>query len=210
MGKHRDDSARARRALATRDRIITVATELFAEQGYAATALDEICAGAEVTKGALYHHFADKQAVFLAVYEMTLADVAANAQRIGESTPGGDRVAVFVDGCVWFVERAVAAPALVRLLITEGPVALGERGWRELDDRFVGAEMERRLASLQARGLLRADVDMAAAARLVNAAVNEAALRVVLATDPDAECATATRALRALVDGLRAGRAANP
>jgi AcrR family transcriptional regulator len=49
----------------TRSRILDVAGELFAERGYDATSVADICARAGVTKGAFYHHFKSKQAVFL-------------------------------------------------------------------------------------------------------------------------------------------------
>jgi AcrR family transcriptional regulator len=205
MGKHRDDSERARRAVMTRERIVAAAADLFAAAGYSATSLDQICAAANVTKGALYHHFDDKRAVFLAVYESALAELAARVQEIGDAGLGVDRVDVFADGCVWFVERAAADQRMVRLLITEGRVAFGDSVWRDLDDRFTSAEIERRMVALQARGLLRGDVDMAAMAQLLNAAINEAALRVVLADDRDGELARAVPALRALIGGLRAG-----
>jgi AcrR family transcriptional regulator len=171
--------------------------------GYAATSLDQICAAADVTKGALYHHFDDKRAVFLAVYESALAELAARVQEIGDAGEAVDRVDVFADGCVWFVDRAATDQRMVRLLITEGRVAFGDSAWRALDDRFTSAEIERRMAALQARGSLRGDVDMAAIARLLNAAINEAALRVALADDRGAELARAVPALRALIDGLR-------
>ena len=53
------------RAEETRSRILDVAGELFAERGYSATSVADICAQAGVTKGAFYHHFESKQAVFL-------------------------------------------------------------------------------------------------------------------------------------------------
>ena len=55
-------------AASTRDALVDVAERLFVEHGYAATSLDAIVGGAEVTKGALYHHFSGKQAVFEAAF----------------------------------------------------------------------------------------------------------------------------------------------
>jgi AcrR family transcriptional regulator len=62
-------SRRAQHSASTRRALVDVAEGLFAEYGYAATSLDAIVAGAQVTKGALYHHFAGKRALFEAVFD---------------------------------------------------------------------------------------------------------------------------------------------
>ena len=48
----------------TRHRILEAATHLFSKTGYDATGVAEICQVAGVSKGAFYHHFPTKQAVF--------------------------------------------------------------------------------------------------------------------------------------------------
>src|ERR1700728_2488448 len=74
--------ARARRTQAdrsatTRDALVTAARQLFAEQGFAEVPADAIVAAAGVTRGALYHQFADKTALFDAVVEAVEADIAS-------------------------------------------------------------------------------------------------------------------------------------
>ena len=64
----------------TKRALVDVAEELFTESGYAATSLDSIVAGAAVTKGALYHHFSGKQALFEAVLERVEDDAAREIQ----------------------------------------------------------------------------------------------------------------------------------
>src|SRR5436305_8942977 len=61
--------ARAEYSASTRRALVEVAQQLFTEHGYAATSLEAIVAGADVTKGALYHHYSGKQALFEAVFE---------------------------------------------------------------------------------------------------------------------------------------------
>lgn len=68
---------RERQAEATRQLLITVARELFTERGYAATSVEEIVQRAGVARGALYHHFPGKDALFRAVYEAVQADTAS-------------------------------------------------------------------------------------------------------------------------------------
>src|SRR6187200_679481 len=65
----------------TKRALVDVAEELFTENGYAATSLDAIVAGAEVTKGALYHHFSGKQALLEAVFARVEADASATIRR---------------------------------------------------------------------------------------------------------------------------------
>ena len=65
----------------TKRGLVDVAEELFTEHGYAATSLDAIVSGARVTKGALYHHFSGKQALFEAVFERVEAEASRAAGR---------------------------------------------------------------------------------------------------------------------------------
>src|SRR5437763_11868102 len=75
-------SLRAQDSASTRGALVDAAEALFAEHGYAATSLDAIVARADVTKGALYHHYSGKQAVFEAVFERV---EAAGARTVQES-----------------------------------------------------------------------------------------------------------------------------
>src|SRR5258705_10570123 len=76
---------RAQQADATAERMLEVATRLFARRGYAAVSVGELCKKARVTTGALYHHFGDKQRLFRLVAERVTARLAetpgATAQR---------------------------------------------------------------------------------------------------------------------------------
>lgn len=73
------------RSLKTRSRILGAAVETFARHGYEASSVAEICAAAQVSKGAFYHHFPTKQAVFLALFDDWLSQIdqllAASRQR---------------------------------------------------------------------------------------------------------------------------------
>jgi AcrR family transcriptional regulator len=64
-----DQSSRAQQGEGTRDRIVLAAARLFARKGYSGTSIADISSDVEMTKGALYHHFAGKEAIFFAVVE---------------------------------------------------------------------------------------------------------------------------------------------
>ncbi len=104
-------------------RLIAAARDLFVEKGFAETGTPEIVKRAEVTRGALYHHFADKAALFDAL-------VLAEAEALGaEITQGAQDLAT---GSAAFF-RAMSVPGRARLLLVDGPAVLGHRRMDEID-----------------------------------------------------------------------------
>src|SRR5579885_1226019 len=92
MAKTMAQPARAKesRAEATRRRLLASARQLFGANGFNGTSVDEVVRAAGVTKGALYHHFADKDALFRAVVEEVKADVTTTAANAFFAADVGD------------------------------------------------------------------------------------------------------------------------
>lgn len=113
----------AARTKATREALIGAARTLFVEKGYADTATPEIVKAAGVTRGALYHHFDDKTALFLAVvraeYESLEAEITA-----GATSEPKDTIDALMLGSQAYMD-AMRAPGRVRLLLLDGPAVLG-------------------------------------------------------------------------------------
>ena len=112
---------RARQAEATRDLLVSVARELFTEQGFAATSIEDITQQAGAAKGALYHHFTGKHELFRAVYEAVEADAVAAvmAAALAEREPwAGVRagLSAFLDACL--------EPAFRRIVVLESVTVL--------------------------------------------------------------------------------------
>jgi AcrR family transcriptional regulator len=125
-------SRRQQYSASTKRALVDVASRLFTEQGYAATSLDQIVAGARVTKGALYHHFSGKQAVFEAAFEKIETDAAA---RIRKALKGSrDPWEKALIGLRAFLE-IVQDPSYQRVVIQEGPAILGYERFREQEER---------------------------------------------------------------------------
>src|SRR5262245_16236789 len=126
----------AQRSAATRAALITAARPLFAERGYAPVGTDEIARAAGVTRGALYHQFAGKEELFVAVVETIEAELGA---RLMEGVAGADPtdpVAMLhadIDG--WLT--ACADPEVHRIVLLEAPAALGWERWREIGRRYA-------------------------------------------------------------------------
>jgi AcrR family transcriptional regulator len=102
----------------TRATLLDAARKLFVEKGYVETATPEIVAAANVTRGALYHHFADKQALFRAVVEREAGDVAATIDE-RSADASSPRETLLRGASAYF--DAMAVPGRVRLLLREAP-----------------------------------------------------------------------------------------
>src|SRR5690606_23899710 len=112
----------AQRSDATRDALLAAARALFAEKGYAATGTPEIVAAAKVTRGALYHHFADKADLFRAVVEREHAAIAAEIKVA--APPDMEPVAAIIAGGEASLD-GMGDPGRRRILLIDAPAVLG-------------------------------------------------------------------------------------
>ena len=178
-----------------------VARALFAERGYAGVGTEEIVARADVTRGALYHHFADKKALFRAVHEELERELVA---QVGEQIAGiEDPWELTVTGVRAFLD-ACTDDALRQIALIDAPAVLGWEEWREIDARYGLGLVTFGLQNGMEAGVFR-QREVAPLAHLLMGAMTEAALRVANASDPDAARREAEPALLALLEGLRSG-----
>lgn len=138
-------SRRQQYSSSTKRALVDVATELFTEHGYAGTSLDAIVAGARVTKGALYHHFSGKQALFEAVFDKVEADASRTIGKAVRTTRDPWEKAVV--GLRTFL-GIVQQPAYRRVVIQEGPVVLGYERYREQEERSTFGIVQEIVASV--------------------------------------------------------------
>lgn len=187
------------RTEATRTALIAAARRLFIEKGYADTGTPEIVAAAKVTRGALYHHFTDKQALFRAVAEHEAGLVAAEIDRAApDDLPA--REALVKGGDAYL--DAMAVPGRTRLLLIDGPAVLGRAGMDEIDDRHGNRTLRAGILFAVRAGELRQDLPVDAATQLLGAAFDRAALAI----EGGADAAQYKTALAALIDGLAVRR----
>ncbi len=194
-------SRRQQYSAATRRTLIDVAEELFTEHGYAATSLDAIVAGAQVTKGALYHHFSGKQALFEAVFERVESQAA---RTIHDSlTDQHDPWEKAIAGLRAFLE-VVQQPTYRRVVILEGPAVLGYARFREQEERSTFANVLDIVGSVLEAGAWGLDDAMVETfTRIFFGAMSSAGEAVSTSEDPLAAAARVESAIGIILAGLQ-------
>jgi AcrR family transcriptional regulator len=120
----------------TKRALVDVAERLFTEHGYSATSLDAIVAGADVTKGALYHHFSGKQAIFEAAFERVESRATSG---IAHATEGHQDPWLKAQAGLRAFLEAVQEPGYRQIVISDGPSVLGHERYREQEERSTYA-----------------------------------------------------------------------
>jgi AcrR family transcriptional regulator len=198
-GTTRRPGRREAEAQATREALIRAALELFTKRGYADVGTEEIVARAKVTRGALYHHFADKRDLFRAVFERVESDLM---QRIGERMKStNDPMELMLAGVGAFLD-ACEEPAVKQISLTDAPAVLGWTEWREIDNRHGLGLTRAALQGAMDAGVLR-PIPVDAMAHLFVAALSEAAFVIAHAEHPRRARADVDEALLQLIEGLR-------
>jgi AcrR family transcriptional regulator len=194
---------RAAQAEATRAALVTAARRLFVEKGYHRTGTEEVVAEAGVgTRGALYHHFADKQALFEAVFTAVEEDLVIEAAK-NLADPAHGALNQLRQGLIGFLDASLT-PHVQRILLIDGPAVLGWVRWRELESLYGLGAIRAMLERAVEEGDLAPNQPVDALAHLLLAAADEAALFVANAPDQHAARDQGVQALNALLDGLRA------
>ncbi len=186
------------RSQSTQTALITAARTLFADPGYAAVPADEIVRAAGVTRGALYHHFGDKQGLFRAVIEQIETEITEELQDVLRSAD--DPWAAALSALSRFLDLCLR-PEVVRISLTDAISVLGWQEWRELENRYGLGLITEILEGVAANGRLIA-APIPELAQLVLSACAEAALMIAHAEDPEAAKEKSLAALVALLSGL--------
>ena len=139
----------------TRRRIVEVATRLFTDQGYEAVSIETLLSACAISRGALYHHFPGKEAVFVAVLEATEERIVA---RLGQASAGAtDAMDAIRRGCDAWLELAANDPVVRRVVLNDAPAVIGWQAWRALDERYTLGLIRSALTEAAAEGRLPAE-----------------------------------------------------
>jgi AcrR family transcriptional regulator len=197
-GRPRVASLRAEQVAQTRAALVAAGRELFGAQGFAATSVEDIARGARVTTGALYHHFANKAAVFEAVFEQVHADLLAASATAFAAADGA--IEQLVAGFSVFLDK-VLEPEVQRIIITDAPAVLGLPRFTELDERYAFGATVAALEAANESGALRVE-DPRTLARLLLGALTRAGLLIASSPEPAATRDAVAATLRALISGF--------
>ncbi|WP_253815291.1 TetR/AcrR family transcriptional regulator [Nocardia amikacinitolerans] len=180
----------------TRQTLLDTGRRLFAERDYAKLSAEELVRTAGLTRGALYHHFDGKRGLFEAVFDELESQAA---QRIREATATGSDpleqaergIGAFLDVC--------AEPDYRKIVLMEGPIALGWQRWRELDRQHLGGLVLDAVRTLLADQLIKPYPAELLASALYGA-LTELSLTL---SEVDDGRPRATELMRDLIEGLR-------
>jgi AcrR family transcriptional regulator len=182
----------------TRDHLVAVATELFGERGYEGTSIEAVLEAAGVSRGALYHHFPGKEALFEAVMQAVETRVGEETLAAAEGTTDAESI-LRAGSLAWM--RLAGDPVIGRIILLDAPSVLGWERWREIEEEHAlgGVKAAMGLAALEGR--IPPDlVDVFAHALL--ATVNELAQLIARADDVQAAQRTAEVAVDELLGRL--------
>jgi AcrR family transcriptional regulator len=199
-----DDNRRAQaeRAAETREALIGAARPLFAEHGFSEVALETIVRAAGVTRGALYHHFADKTELFAAVFERVEGEVAA---RMGDAISAAgetDPLEVMKLGAGFWLD-ACSDPEVQRIVLVDAPAVLGSSRWSEIGNRYnIGLVRALLTSAIETGRIPRQPVEATALTML--GAMREATLYIARAEQHDQARQDASAVVDRLIDALAA------
>jgi AcrR family transcriptional regulator len=183
----------------TQAAIVKAAQRIFGEHGFAASTMDDIAAGARVAKGAVYHHFATKEALFEAVFEQVSRQLVLELDHLARAER--DPLAAMAAGTEGYFAACAKGPT-GQIILRDGPAVLGWERWREIDARHFGGKFPRAIAAAMEDGLI-ARQPVEPLARLLLGAVTEAAVASSADHDISKTGAEYARAFRSLLDALR-------
>jgi AcrR family transcriptional regulator len=192
-------ATQAERRAATIESILKAGRLLFGERGFAATTIDDIAEQARVAKGAVYHHFATKEAVFEAVFDQVSRALVQEIDRAVRTEK--DVLAAMVAGTQHYFTACAKGPT-GQIILRDGPAVLGWERWREIDARHFGGKIPRAIEAAMDAGLI-ARQPVEPLARLLLGAVTEAAAACAGRTDVLKAGNEYTRAFKSLLEALR-------
>jgi AcrR family transcriptional regulator len=183
--------------------ILKSAHALFARHGYAAVSIDAIAQKAGYAKGAFYHHFSSKREVFEQVLDGIQAKLAVLVAQRARQAPAAPLPRALARNILDYLEGAID-PSVRRILLIDGPVVLGWKHWRAIDDKYFADVVRAGVFSLMPEGS--SDAEIASATRLMLGAIMEAALSSGMAEDPGTTAVEHCASFELLLTGLQGTR----
>lgn len=191
----------AERSDSTTGKLVDAARNLFGRNGYAATSIDAIANAAGVTKGAAYHHFTDKAALFRAAFTAEQEWMAAELEQVAVSAP--DSWTALLNGTRTFLELSLET-RFRRIVVLDAPSVLGWETVREIESEHTLRVLTSGLALATAEGEL-SDGDLNIRCHLLFGALCEGGMLLARTADPTVALPGVVAEARKLLEALREG-----
>lgn len=192
-------NAPAKKRSKNHSKLLNAARDLFVQQGYAATGTEEIVAKAGVTRGALYHQFADKKDLFRALFLAMLDELALEVFHKTMDEISEDREDLVVGTRILL--DLFSRPDIKQIILLDGPVVLGWADWRTLQEPLHRALVTHALDHLVEEGSLPASATQPLA-DMISGSLMQAGLAIANADDPDAARADYAASLEVMTSRL--------
>lgn len=194
-------TTKSEKAASTKAKIIAVARKLFATRGYAGTSTEALLEELEISRGALYHHFENKEELFAAVMEAVEADItAATAKARGSTT---DPVEALRRAFNAFLDLACEAEVR-QIVLMDAHSVLGWQKWREIEDRYGLGRLKLAMKAIAATGRIPKDM-IDPFAHILLASLIEAGFLVARSPDSRAAARMGRKAMKELLERLVGG-----
>lgn len=186
-------------AEATRQALLAAGREIFAREGYQAAGIEAISRAARVTRGAFYHHFEDKKALFDAVVVSLQSDAAARVQELSKrKSKIWERLYTGIDA---YLDVSIE-PAYARIVVQEAPVVLGHARFAEIEEQYPMALLKATLRALKREGeLVFDDIDLLG--HMLDAVICELSIKLPTASDPKKTRIHGRKIIEGLLDAFR-------
>ena len=183
----------------TRQALVDSGQDLFTKRGYAGTSLEAIVKRARVTKGALYHHFSGKQALFEAAFDQVETSAMNKlTEAVAGKGTAWDRA---LEGIQAYVGVCLE-PAYQRIVIHEAPVVMGWERWREAEEHFSYGLVRATVEALIDAGEMAA-LPVEVTARILFGALSAGAETIASAADSKKAAAEVRKTIVAVMEGMR-------
>lgn len=175
MGQSETETIMAKRsqvdAKKTRQQILVDATRLFSTQGYSDTSISDICSASNITKGALFHHFKNKQSLFLEIWTNLQVEMDSEAREAAIAARSlSDPYSAFLAGCRVYLKYATRRD-YQKIVLVDGPSVLGMKGWYEEDHDLGSQNVRAGVKYLSKKGIV-AEANVEALAVMLQSALN--------------------------------------
>jgi AcrR family transcriptional regulator len=191
----------AERSAATRDALVTAGRELFGARGYAEVGTEEVVRAAGVSRGALYHHFADKAELFAAVLQSV--EEMANARVVAAVTAAGpdDPIAAMRLGTGAFLD-VCTEPGMARIMLIDAPAVLSAQAESDVSESDLGLVVQLLSHGIELGRI--APQPVMPLARILLGALREAAVFLARAPDPAAARKQVGAVLNRIIESVAA------